>query len=157
MAVARAAANEQLAIVGLKTQAEAQAEEAAEAKRREQRGVLKQRLMAAIRDYARLRQQIICANELDKEDSVYGGGKGVSSAVLRSCLEATPGNYFRLDWIFWFAEECEEVADVLLEVAGRGKPQKSPEEELADLKEIVRAEYPRQADKLIRKAAAPKR
>lgn len=96
------------------------------------------------------------ATELEKE---WGDlGRHVSAGILKMSL--APGNernYYRWEWGCWFAEHHEEIADLYCEIAGRGKPQKSPEEELADLKEIVRAEYPRQADKLIRKAAAPKR
>jgi hypothetical protein len=148
-------AKQQLAIVGLKTQAEADAEAADEAARREHRGILRHRLMAALRDYARLRQLNICATELDKDDAVYGGGKGVSSSTLRSCLESTQGNYFRLDWLFWFAGECDEVADILMEIAGH-KSEKTPEQELEDLKNALRSEYPKQAAALIRKGQLPR-
>jgi hypothetical protein len=153
-----AATKPQLSIVGLKTQAEADQEAAERAARREARAILRVKLMAAIRGVARELQISNCADELEFDDQAFneGRGKGVSPATLRSCLEGTERNYFRLDWILWFAEQSEEIADLLCEVAGRGKPQKSPEEELADLKEIVRSEYPKQADRLLRKAAAPR-
>lgn len=152
-----AVAKQQLAIVGLKTQEEADAEAALEAADRERRGIMRHRLMAAIRDFARLRQQNVCATELDKDDSVFGGGKGVSASAFRACLEGTERNYFRLDWLFWFVDESDEVADLIVEIGKRGLSQKTPEEELQDLRDLVRQEMPKQADKLIRKAAAPKR
>lgn len=141
----------QLSIVGLKTQAQAEAEAAEKAERREARGVLRHRLMAALRQHAREYQINAAASELDQDDATFGGGKGVSASTLRSCLEGTERNYFRLDWLFWFAEESEEIADIVMEIAGRGKPVKKPEDELRDLKEALRQEFPKQADKLIRK------
>lgn len=144
-------AKPQLSIAGLKTQEEAEAEASEVAARRETRGILRARLMAAIRAFARERQIGSCAAELDQDDAVFGGGKGVSASTLRSCLESTERNYFRLDWLLWFAEESEEIADLVMEVAGRGKPVKKPEDELRDLKEALRQEFPKQADRLIRK------
>lgn len=146
----------QLSIVGLKTPEEIAAEETEMQMRRERRGVLRARLMAALREFARERQMNTCATELDKDDALFGGGKGVAASTLRACLEGVERNYFRLDWILWFAEESEDVADLLCQIAGRGKAEKTPEEELEDLKAQLRAEFPRQADKLIRKARAPR-
>lgn len=149
------AAKPQLAISGLKTQAEADAETEDRAARRDRRGVLRARAMAAIAKLARERQFAVCAEELDADDKSWGGGKGVGASTLRSCVEGTERNYFRLDWLFWFLEESDELASVLMEAIGL--PQKDPKEELQDLRDLVRAELPKQADRIIRKAAEPRR
>lgn len=150
-----AVAKPQLAIAGLKTQEEAAAEAADCAMRRDRRGVLRARAMAAIGRLARERQFAVCAEELDADDKAFGGGKGVGASTLRACVEGTERNYFRLDWLFWFLEESDELASVLMEAIGL--PQKDPKEELQDLRDIVRAELPKQAERMIRKAAEPRR
>ena len=148
-----AVAKQQLAIAGLKTQAEADAEAAEEAARRERRGVFRHRVMAAIRDYARLRQLNLCAIELDKDDAVFGGGKGVSPAVLRSSLETAQGQYFRLDWFFWFLEECEEIRVLFKEEVC--PPQKTPEQYIEDLISEFREELShKRVEAAVRRARA---
>jgi hypothetical protein len=49
------------------------------------------------------------------------------------------------------------VADLVLEMGGAGRAEKKPEDELVDLKDALRREYPRQAESLIRKGKAPRR
>lgn len=96
-----------------------------------------------------------CANELDAIWSKVG--RGVSASTLKATLAPNgERNYFRFEWAIWFAQQSEEVADLLLEIAGRGKPEKTPEEELRDLKELMRRELGATGNKLIRKAAAPR-
>jgi hypothetical protein len=94
------------------------------------------------------------ATELERE---WGDlGRHVSTGILKMAL--APGNernYFRWEWGAWFAEANGEIADLYCEIAGRGKPKKAPEEELRDLKELIRAELPRRAAALIRKAETP--
>jgi hypothetical protein len=81
-------------------------------------------------------------------------GRHVSSGVVKQTLTPNSSNYFRVEWIMWFAAQSPEVAEILLEIAGRGVPKKKPEDELRDLQEIIRANYPRQAESHIRRAAS---
>ena len=141
-----AASRPQLAMVGLDDPAEA-------ARAGDEQALLYERLMVACRAVARELTFERCAAALD---AIWGDrGRPVSAAVLRAALSGTERNYFRVEWAIWFARHSEDVADVLLEIAGRGKPKKTPEEELRDLKEIVRRELGATGNKLIRKAEAP--
>lgn len=152
MAVAKA----QLPIDLPKTQAQAAAEAAEADERRDQRAVLRVKLMAALRACA-AGQIAMCAREVTRDAEAFGTdrdedtGKGVSESLLAACLRGSNRNYFRLDWLLWFAEESEEVREVLLEIVGRGKGMKDPKDELRDLKEVLRNEYPKQAERLIKK------
>jgi hypothetical protein len=113
--------------------------------------LLFERLMKACREVCRELGYDRCAAELDAIWSPLG--RHVSAGVLRQTLAPnTERNYFRLEWIIWFARQSEEVADLVLEVIGRGRPKKKPEDELRDLKELIRAELPKRAAALIRKA-----
>lgn len=85
-------------------------------------------------------------------------GRHVTAQFLRSCLvedSEAKRNYFRIEWLFWFAAHSETIRQQLLEVAGHGKPKKKPEDELEDLKRELRSEFPKHAEKLIRKAGTP--
>ena len=83
-------------------------------------------------------------------------GHTVTASNVRATLSVeSERNYFRGEWLIWFSTQSETVADLLAEIAGRAKPKKTPEQELRDLQELLRAELPRQADKLIRKAGKP--
>lgn len=146
----------QLAIAGLEDQAAVEAERQRDA---DEQRVWFVKLLAACKAVTRERTIERCANELEAI-WIEHDGRTVSPAVLGAALKTSEGagsrNYFRIEWAYYFARFSEEVADLLLEAAGRGLPQKAPAEELEDLKEIVRAEYPKQADRLLRKAAAPR-
>jgi hypothetical protein len=119
----------------------------------EYRQELLERFFRACRDVCRELTYDKVANELEAD---WGGiGRHVSSGVLKVCL--APGNernYFRWEWCTYFADASEECADVMAEISGR-KSKKDPKDELRDLQNIIRAEYPKQADKHIRKAATP--
>ncbi len=118
--------------------------------RREQLG----RFFKLCREVCRLRSYEYVAAELEKEWGELG--RHVSAGVLKNTIAPdSKGNYFRWEWAMWFAEESEEIADLLCEIAGRGKPKKDPKEELRDLQNIVRVHYPKDAEKHIRKAATP--
>jgi hypothetical protein len=84
-------------------------------------------------------------------------GRHVSSGVLKMTLATNDGarNYFRWEWGTYFADQSEECAMVLLEIGSRGRPKKDPKDELRDLQSIVRAHYPKDAEKHIRKAGMP--
>jgi hypothetical protein len=109
----------------------------------------------AVREVCREHGYEFCANALD---AVWAPlGRGVSASTLKMTL--APGNernYFRFEWAIWFARQSDDVAEVLAEIIGAARPQKKPEDELRDLQDIVRSEYPRQAEKIIRRAATPK-
>lgn len=158
-------AKPQLALVGTKTQAEVEAERKMAEASRERRAELRLKLLNAIRRHAREVTNNVCADEVDEDAAVFRGdrerggdgtgNKGVSSALFRSCLESSERNYFRLDWLFWFIDESEDVRAALQDAIGL--PEKDPREELQDLREQVRIEMPKQADRIIRTAAQPKR
>lgn len=155
----------QLAIVGLKTQAEVDAERKEAETRRELRAELRLKLLNAIRRHAREVTNNICADEVDEDAAVFRGdrerggdgtgNKGVSSALFRSCLESSERNYFRLDWLFWFIDESEDVRAALQEAIGF--PEKDPKDEVHDLRAAIRTEMPRQAERIIRDASQPRR
>jgi hypothetical protein len=144
-------ARAQVAIEGLD---DARAVAKAKADDADAQGVLLEQLLAACRAVARELTYDRCAAELD---AVWGErGRTVSAAVLRAALTGTERNYFRVEWLFWFAQQSPDVATLVLEIAGRGLPKKKPEDELRDLQSEVRAEFPKQAERLIRKAASPR-
>jgi hypothetical protein len=138
-----AAPKVQLAITGLDDPAELAADADSQA-------LLFEHVLAACRAVARELTYDVCARELDR---IWGDrGRPVSGAVLRAALNGTERNYFRLEWLIWFARQSEDVAQLAREIGGAGLPAKTPEQELEDLHEVLRNEYPRQADRLIRKA-----
>ncbi len=87
---------------------------------------------------------------------VWGGqGRSVTAPALRATLNDVERNYFRFEWIIWFATQSERVRDLMNEIGGTGKPKKTPEEELADLKRVMRKKLGSVAEELIRKAESP--
>lgn len=78
-------------------------------------------------------------------------GRPVSASVLRAALNDTERNNFRLEWADWFAARDPDIADLL---ARRVKPEKTDRRMLDDYRATVREEFPRQADRLERKARA---
>ncbi len=136
----------QLSIVLPQTQAEREAEA-------DRQSALRDEMMLACRAVARELTYDVCARELD---AVWGPkGRAVSASALRSALHDVERNNFRFEWILWFATQSEDVADLLAEISGRGKPKKKPEDELRDLKALIREELPKRATALIRKAESP--
>lgn len=123
------------------------------AARDDQQRILREQLMAACRQVALTLGYDRCAAELDR---IWGrDGRTVAATFLRAALHDDNRSHMRLEWLLWFAEQSEVVADLVLELGGRGKPKKTPEEELRDLKEIMRRELGATANKLIRKAETP--
>lgn len=78
-------------------------------------------------------------------------GRPVSASLLRAALADAERNYFRAEWLDWFAARSPDVADLM---ARRVKPVKTAEERLADLEAEIRETYPKHADGVIRKARA---
>lgn len=137
----------QLAIGGLEDPEELAKDREREA---DDQALLFEHVLAACRAVARDLTYDACARELDR---IWGErGRPVSAAVLRAALNDARGNYFRLEWLIWFARQSEDVAQLAREIGGAGLPKKTPEQELEDLKNVLRSEYPKQAQRLIRKA-----
>ena len=112
--------------------------------------LLMDRKLAAARKVVSERTVKACADELDQ---IWGPlGHPVSASTLANALRDHERNYFRSEWDSWFADQSEEFREVIAEVAGRGKPKKTPAEELAVLKELLRSELGTAGAKLIRKA-----
>lgn len=78
-------------------------------------------------------------------------GRHVTGALLRACVEGVERNNFRLEWAYWFADQDQDIAALL---ARKVKPTKTEAELRADLEAEIREEYPKQAEKLIRRARA---
>jgi hypothetical protein len=129
-----------------------ESEQDREAESDRQRG-LRDDLVMACRAVARELGYDACAAILDR---VWGPlGRPVSASALRSALNDTERNHFRFEWVIWFSTASEDVATLLNEIAGKTKPKKTAEQELADLKTEMRRELGKVADKLIRKAETP--
>lgn len=112
--------------------------------------ILRGQLIAACKQVALTLGYDQCAARLDR---IWGPeGRPVSATFLRNALLDQNSAHFRAEWLIWFAKQSEVVCDLLLETGGRGKPKKTPEEELRDLKELMRRELGQTANKLIRKA-----
>jgi hypothetical protein len=82
-------------------------------------------------------------------------GRPVTAPILRSALSDSRGNYFRFEWVLWFAEHSADVRELLIGV-GAGDSDKDPADELEDLKGVLRNEFPKQADRLIQRGKAPR-
>lgn len=77
-------------------------------------------------------------------------GRPVTEGVLKASLSNNcERNNFRLEWAYWFADQDQDIAALL---ARKVKPTKTEAELRADLEAEIREEYPKQAEKLIRKA-----
>lgn len=143
------AASNQIALGGMLSDAEEQAEIEAGYIWREQ-------LWSAMRQFVAgylsggLKGYDACAAELDRR---WGPkGRPVSASALRSALHDVERNNFRAEWLDWFAARSEDVANLL---ARRVKPIKTAEERLADLEAEVREELShKRAEAVLRKARA---
>ena len=91
------------------------------------------------------------AAALDKRWGAKGKDRPVSASMLRAALHDSERNNFRAEWLDWFAARDRDIADLM---ARRVKPVKTEAELRADLEAEIREEYPKQAEKLIRKARA---
>jgi hypothetical protein len=78
-------------------------------------------------------------------------GRPVSASALRSALHDVERNNFRAEWLDWFAARDGDIANLM---ARRVKPEKTDREMFEDLIATLREEFPKQADKLERKARA---
>lgn len=78
-------------------------------------------------------------------------GRPVTPAALTAALRDSERNNFRLEWADWFAARSPEVAELL---GRRVKPEKTDRQMYDDLCAEIREEYPKQADKIIRRARA---
>lgn len=78
-------------------------------------------------------------------------GRPVSPAQLRAALADAERNYFRAEWLDWFACRSGEVADIM---ARRVRPEKTDRQFNEDLLAEIRASYPKDAAALERRARA---
>lgn len=137
----------QTEIGGLQTDDEEQAEIEAGRLWREQ-------LWSALRSFAQsymangLKGYDACAAALDKRWGELG--RPVSASTLRAALNDSERNYFRAEWLDWFAARSQDVAELM---ARRVKPIKTPEERLADLEAELREELShKRAEAVLRRA-----
>ena len=121
------AAQRQISIGGLETEAEERAEiEAGYMWREALYGAL--RSFAATYSAEGLKGYDACAAALDKR---WGErGRPVSASVLRAALHDVERNNFRAEWLDWFACRSADVADLL---ARRVKPEKTDRQLYEDL------------------------
>ena len=113
-----------------------------------------EQLFAACKRVVREMTADAVASELD---TIWANrGRPVSPQVLRASLADSRGNYFRAEWLLYFAEQSPEVRELLIAI-GRGDGPKDPKDELTDLHDVLRSEYPRQAEALIRKGRMKRR
>lgn len=96
------------------------------------------------------------ANELDGTWSKLG--HPVSESVLRATMrENGERNYFRMEWVPYFARHSEECAQALLEMAGRGEPEVPVEDFNANLIDGMRGVLaPAQVNRIVAAARRPK-
>lgn len=140
------ASKAQLGIAGLEDPADL-------ARQGDDQALVFEHVLAACREVARVITVEVCARELDR---IWGDrGRPVSPSVLRSALGDQRGNYFRLEWLIWFAAQSQHVRDLLVEFAT--DTPKDPTEDLDDLHDVLREELGKTGEALIRKAKARRR
>lgn len=126
----------QVAIDGLQTQAERDAEEREEELEIEAGVLWRTALWSAMRTFVagyigknKAKGYDAVAAELDKRWGPPPHGRPVSSSVLRACLHDSERNNFRAEWLDWFAARSPEVADLM---AKRVRPEKTDRQLLED-------------------------
>jgi len=89
-----------------------------------------------------------CAAALDRR---WGpDGRPVSASTLRAALADSERNYFRAEWLDWFARRDPDVAAIM---ARQVKPAKTDAERLADLEAELREVLShKQAEQVLRRA-----
>src|SRR4051812_2279894 len=85
--------------------------------------IVLERVFAACRKVVRELTADVVARELDVMWA--NRGRPVTAPVLRSALADSRGNYFRFEWILWFAEHSDEVRELLIGI-GVGRSEKEP-------------------------------
>jgi hypothetical protein len=91
-----------------------------------------------------------CAFRLNQEWE--DKGRPVTGGALKQALADAERNNFRAEWLFWFASECEEVAELM---ARKAKPPKTDAQYAKDLEDGIRANLSHKlAEKVIREARA---
>lgn len=144
----------QVAIGGLDTEADEVAEiEATRVWRAELWSAMRMFVETYI-DSSGLKKYDGCAHRLNKirEDE----GRPVTAGALKNALAADPAsanrNNFRLEWAYWFAARCPDIAALL---ARHVRPKKTGDERAADIEAEVRETLShKEAEKLFRRARA---
>lgn len=91
-----------------------------------------------------------CAYRLNRRWE--GEGRPVTPAALRAALHDAERNNLRAEWLFWFATECAEVAEVM---ARKAKPAKTDAQQILDYEAEARATFShKEAEAFIRRARA---
>lgn len=145
------AASKQIALGGLEDPADDDAEIQAGYVWREQLWSAMRLFVLSYRAHG-LQGYDACAAALDKR---WGEkGRPVSASVLSAALKDSERNNFRAEWLDWFAARDGEIAEL---VARRVPPDKTDGDQYLDLCDELREEYPKQADRIIRRARARKR
>ncbi len=139
--------SKQITMGGLEDPADEQAEIEAGYVWREQLHSAIRSFVAGYIDTNGLKGYEACAAALDRR---WGErGRPVSASTLRAALNDAERNYFRAEWLDWFACRSADVADLL---GRRVKPTKTDRELYDDLVREVREELPKRADAIVRKA-----
>ena len=95
---------------------------------------------------------VACAAALNARWGSKEEGRHVTDALLRATLKDSERNYFRAEWLDWFACRSSEVAEIM---ARRVKPVKTTEDELRNLEAEVREVVShRTAEQIFRRARA---
>lgn len=89
----------------------------------------------------------------DELDQIWGPlGHPVSASTLSNAVRDHDRSYWRSEWDSWFCEQSEEFNEVVIEMTGRGKSQRTPEEKNEWFERLIReALSPKNAEALIRK------
>lgn len=145
-------AAKQIAMIGLEDPAEEEAEIEAGFVWREQLWSAMRRFCETYKAEERsgIKRYDAVAAELDRR---WGRkGRPVSASVLKAALYDAERNNFRLEWVDWFARRDEDIARL---IAQQVKPEKTPEQELEDLKAELREELShKRAEQVLRRARA---
>ena len=133
-----AASSKQIALGGLESAAEEERQiKAARTWREELYGAIREFATSYIDARTGARGYAACAAELEKQWGNPEQGRFVSAALLTAALKDSERNYFRAEWLHWFASQSQEVAEIL---ARRVKPTKTDREFLDDVIASMREE-----------------
>ncbi len=90
----------------------------------------------------------------DALDQIWGPiGHPCSASTLSNALRDHERSYWRSEWDSWFCDASDEFREVCCEMVGKGKPKKSKDEILEDLKRLLLKDLSStRAEKLIREA-----
>lgn len=95
---------------------------------------------------------VACAAALNARWGSPEHGRQVTAALLGATLKDSERNYFRAEWLDWFACRCPEVAAIM---ARRVRPVKTAEDRFNDLEAEMREVVSHKtAEQVLRRARA---